>query len=227
MAYPTTAELVAASTVEALTGLEEAQQDAQRAEAIAAVEGFCHQSFESEGTEGEPATRTLDGTGARELYLPKRLSQLMDLTVTGGAFTETDVVLSDQGDRLHLPDETAGATWATRAIAEATGYREIVFPAGNGTVTVKGVWGWADAEYPAAITTALRWDMEDRALANAHALSETVRSARALGLSGVDQGGLSIALDGHEPQVSVRVARLLRRASDPPLVWAPATGALA
>ena len=51
MGYPTTAELVAASTVEEQTGLTDPQQDALRDSAIDAVEGFARQSFEAEGSE--------------------------------------------------------------------------------------------------------------------------------------------------------------------------------
>ena len=87
---------------------------------------------------------------------------------------------------------------------------------------VTGVWGWAGDEYPEAISTALRFDMEDRALANAHALSDTVRSARALGLAGVNQGGLSIELGNGEPAVSTRVRRLLKDYR-----WSGGVGALA
>lgn len=222
--YPTTAELIAGSTVTELTGLTADQQDALRQEAIDAIEGFCHQSFEPEGTEAEPVTRTIDGTGSRVLYLPQRLVSLTGLSVAGGGFTDADVALSDRRDHLRIPQESDGSTWATRAVAEITGSREALFPAGPGTVEVTGIWGWADAEYPEQVTTALRWDMEDRALANAHALADTARSARALGIGSVDQGGLSLSLDRAEPEVSSRVKRALRGGQ---LVWSPVAGALA
>lgn len=210
--YPTTAELVAASTVSELTDLEEAQQDALRQEAIDAIEGVCRQSFLQEGTEGEPVERIIDGPGSRELYLPKRLIELTKLATSGSALTASDVVLSEAGDRLHVPSERDGGTWATRAIAEATGRVDPIFPHGPGSVTVTGVWGWA--EVPSAIVTALRLDMEDRALATGHALAESVRSTRALGVSGIDQGGLSVQLRNREPGVSARVRRVLRTGND-------------
>ncbi len=220
--YPSTAELIAASNVSELTDLTEAQQDALRAESILAIEGYCAQSFEVEGTGEEPVQRILDGNGARKIYLPKRLVSLSALSVVGVALAASDVVLSEDHDRLHISDEADSASWLTRAMADITGERESLFTAGVGTVAVSGIWGWADDEFPDAVGTALRYDMEDRALADGHALSETVRSARALGLGGVQQGGLSIDLAAGEPEVSTRVARLL---SD--YIWQSAAGAVA
>lgn len=224
--YPTTAELVAASTVSELTGLTEAQQDALRQEAIDVIEGVCHQDFLQEGTKAEPVARVIDGPGARELYLPKRLVELTALEVPGGALTITDVTLSEDHARLHVTPESDGSTWATRAVAEMTGRTEPVFPDGPGTVTVTGVWGWE--EVPSAIATAIRLDMEDRALANQHALAESVRSSRALGVSGIDQGGLSVQLRAREPGVSARVRRVLRTGNDGAgYIWHRWTGGLA
>lgn len=221
--YPSTAEIVADSTTAALTDLEPTAQEALREEAITAIEGYCGQSFTAEGTEDEPAERILDGQGGDVLYLPQRLASLSSLLVPGGALSAADVVLSDDHDRLSIaPEAEGGSTWVTRAYADARGTRALCFPVGNAGVKVDGVWGWADDEVPGAVATALRFDMEDRALANAHALAETARSARALGLTGVDQGGLSIGIGAREPEVSTRVARLL---SD--LVWVSAAGATA
>ncbi len=220
--YPPLKDLIAASTVTELAGLEEAQQDALRTESILAIEGYCAQSFEAEGTNEAPAERVIDGPGARILHLPKRLVSLSSLSVIGVSITAADVVLSEEHDRLHIPEEAGSSTWLTRKLADATGVREALFAAGPGAVTISGVWGWADDEFPAAVGTALRYDMEDRALAGGHALSETVRSARALGLGGVSQGSLSVQLQSGEPDVSTRVARLL---SD--YIWQSASGAVA
>lgn len=229
--YPTTAELLAASTVAALADLEPAQQDALRDEAILAIEGHCRQSFTAVGTTEEPTTRTLDGGGGRTLHLPQRLAELVSVTVLNGWVSTEDVALNDDHDRLSIPSERDGWNWATQAVAEMRHYREIHFPDGPGSVAVAGVWGWADDETPAAIATALRFDMEDRALANSHALAETVRSARALGLTSVSQGGLSIEMGQRagnlgatpgEAAVSMRVGRLLAD-----LLWEPAYGSRA
>lgn len=224
--YPSTAELVAASTVTEFTGLTEAQQDALRQEAIDVIEGVCRQGFEQEGSEAEPVERIIDGPGSRELYLPKRLIELSTLEVPGGGLTASDVVLSEAGDRLHVAPESSGSSWATRAVAEMTGRTDPVFPDGPGSVTVTGVWGWA--EVPSAIVTAIRLDMEDRAMANQHALAESVRSTRALGVSGIDQGGLSVSLRAREPGVSARVRRVLRTGNDGAgYIWHAWTGGVA
>jgi hypothetical protein len=223
--YPSTAELVAASSVAELTGLEEAQQDALREEAILAVEAHCKQSFEQEGKPGELVERIIDGSGADTIYLPKRLVELDTLSVVGGSLLTDDVALSEKRDRLHVIREGDGGTWATRAVAAIEGRQPTTgFPAGPGAVTISGVWGWADDELPAAVKTALRLDMEDRALAGSNALAESMRSARALGSKRVQQGGLSVDLSGGEPAVSNRVERVLSTAG---LVWESAVGALA
>ncbi len=230
--YPTTAELVAASTVAALTDLETAQQDALRQEAILTVEGHCAQSFEAEGTEDDPVTKTLDGVGGRTLYLPMRMAKLVSVTPPEGSSLSTgDVTLSDDHDRLAVRSLYGGTNWATQAFAEGYGYRDLRFPSEPASVKVAGVWGWTDDEFPAAIATALRFDMEDRALADAHALSETVRSARALGLTALNQGGLTMqfgqrtgalgAVPG-EPAVSTRVERLLSG-----FLWVSMAGSMA
>jgi hypothetical protein len=224
MAYPATADLVSASSVAALAELSTEQQDALRAEAILAIEGHCNQSFLPEGTDEDPVAKTIDSPGGRVLYLPKRLSSLSELAISDSAITTSDVALDDDHGRLNVIDHRSGGSWLTRAEAQME-WPDLTFPQGSGTAAVSGIWGWADEEYIAelsAITTALRYDMEDRALANAHALSESVRSAKALGLSGVSQGNLSLQLDGREAALSVRVQRLLTD-----LVWENAGGVLA
>lgn len=228
--YPDAADLVAASTVSELTSLEEAQQDGLRDEAILAVEGVCKQSFTLEGGSGSGSgddgsvTRAIDGTGGDVLYLPKRLVELTGLEVAGGVIATGDVVLSEKRDRLHLPDPRSGMNWLTQAYAEMTGAEHRAFPTGPGAVSVTGTWGWADEEVPPPIATALRYDMEDRALANAHALADTVRSAKSLGVSALQQGGLSMSLGGREAAVSTRVRRVLANAD---LIWHGPVGALA
>jgi hypothetical protein len=228
--YPSTAELVAASSNATLQGLEGTEQDGLREEAILAVEGACKQSFTLEGDSGsgsgddEPTTRKLDGTGSNVLYLPKRLVELTGIEAPGTAISAADVELSERHDRLCLPDPRSGTNWLTQAMAEATGAEHRAFPSGPAAVSVTGIWGWTPEEVPAAIATALRYDMEDRAVANAHALADTVRSAKGLGVTGLSQGGFSLQLDGREVAVSTRVRRIL---SDAELIWHGPAGALA
>jgi hypothetical protein len=227
--YPTTADLVAASSNAELKALAAPEQDALRAEAILAIEGACRQSFTADGASGsgsgdEFTTLSIDGNGSRTIYLPRRLASLHELVVTDASFGAADVELSDDHSRLNIIDEGGGTNWLTQAGAEFRGRQQALFTAGAGTVQVTGVWGWAEDEFPDAIATALRFDMEDRALANAHALADTVRSARALGLSSINQGGLSAELSNREPAISTRVARILKNAE---LIWHGGTGALA
>lgn len=222
--YPSTGELVEASNLKALTELDETVQDGLRAEAILAVEAACRQSFTVEGADDEPVSRKLDGTGGDVLYLPKRLVELAGIEASGTAISGADVELSERHDRLCLPDPRSGSNWLTQTVSEATGGEHRAFPSGPAAVTVTGIWGWAPDEVPAAIATALRYDMEDRAVANAHALAETVRSARGLGVTGLSQGGLSLQMDGREVAVSTRVRRLLANAE---LIWHGPAGALA
>lgn len=202
--YPSTAELVAASSVAALTDLDAAQQDALRAEAITAVEAYTGQSFTQEGTTEDPVTKVLDGTGGRTLALPRRLASLATLGVDGAGITVDDVVVSDRGDRLSLRAGPTGGSWADRTVAELEGARSRVFASGPGSVRVSGVWGWE--ECPDAVVTALRFHMEDRAAAEAHKLAETVRAARGLGLADVRQGNVTFTL-GAEPLLCARAKR--------------------
>ena len=209
--YPSTEELVTSSTVSKLTDLTPEQQDALRAEAIGAVERYCRQRFVAIGTEEEPSTVDIDGSGSSELYLPSRLAVLTDLNVSDGSLSVDDVGLNADRDRLNVRSDGSQDTWITRALARERGLpTERVFPLGTGEVEVTGVWGWPDDEFPDDVTTALRFHMEDRALTEAHKLAETVRAARALGVTGVQQGGLSIELGAGEPEISTRVRRLLR-----------------
>ena len=158
------------------------------------------------------------------LYLPKRLVELVSIEVSGGVISADDVEVSEKRDRLSLPDPRSGTTWLTQAFAEARGLENRAFPSGPAAVEVSGVWGWADDEVPAAAAVALRYDMEDRAVANAHSLADTVRSAKGLGVSGLSQGSLSMQFDGREAAVSTRVRRVL---ADAKLIWHGPVGALA
>ena len=215
--YPSTANLVDGSIVSQLTELTSTQQDALRAASITAVENYCRQSFTAVGSTNSPVSKKVDGSGSDTLYLPERLAELVAFAVTesdsGYGIEASDVSISDDRSRLSVGASVIGTTWADRALADVEGGRNPIFPSGVDNIVVTGVWGWTSAEYAAelsAVTTAIRYDMEDKALAGANHLAETVRSARALGLTSVSQGRLSINLGAMEVDLSVRAQRLLK-----------------
>jgi hypothetical protein len=205
MAYPTTADLVDASSCDALIELGLEQQDGLRAAAIVAVEQFTGQVFDD-----SDSTEIVDGTGARDLWLPKRLEMLDSLLVHGSSIDATDVALSAAGDRLYVNPAAVPGTWATRAIR---GDDPPVFRRGIATVEITGTWGWTDC--PAAVVTALRFDMEDAAEANANRLAPSMRSWDKLGVDSISQGNLSLTMTGRKVTLSNRAADLL----DPDFVW--------
>lgn len=199
--YPTSADLVAASSSAELAALSDDQTDALRSEAIVAVEGYCHQSFLPEGTLNDPVTKHVVGRGGDTLSLPKRLVSL-------GSASISDTALED----LTIADDAAAivwaggsnSTWLERALSDS---RTTEFTNG-GQVAVSGVWGWS--EVPEAVVNAIRFHMEDRAASEAHKLAPTVRAARALGLDSVNQGNLSLSLRNAEPILTARAKRQLR-----------------
>ena len=125
------------------------------------------------------------------------------------------MVLSDDHSRLHR-SPSVGIGYYEQAMAEVSGEQ---FPLGFGNVAIDGTWGWATI--PENVITALRWDMEDTAVADANPLSGTVRAYRKLGLRNIAQGNLTADMTG-TPSVSGRVAQLLR-----PYMWQGQVGALA
>jgi hypothetical protein len=212
--YPTTAELVAASNVDALTSLDPDVQDGYRASAITSVEDFCRQTFEAEGTELDPVIRVVDGNGEDTIYLPKRLATLATVAIAGEIVAEGDVALSESGEVLTLADPVSQGSWVTR-VRRTSIDDGPAFTAGRQNVAVAGVWGWTDDEWTAGrlepVATAIRFDMEDQAQADASQIADTVRSYRALGLSTISQGGLSASIKTSEPVISIRAQRQLAR----------------
>ncbi len=198
MAYPTTAALVAASTVAELTGLTTAQQDAYRAVAIVNVERFTGQKFEP-----RVGTLVLDGQGGVELYPPERVEVLTLIVVAGTSIDLTDVKLSPKGDRIYfLPLSGDYAVVAMREHAFDTR----TFRSGAGTVTLTGTFGWTVC--PSAVVEALRIEMEDLAVADKSQLAGIVASSRRLGIRDVAQGNLRLTV-GQPGQISARAAQLL------------------
>lgn len=196
--YPSTADLVADSNVSELTTLAFAEQELLRDEAIAAIERYCGQSFTL--YEGE---LLIDGSGARELYAPRRIETLTGVVVKGTSLDLTDIVISPEGDRIHFaPYSTDYAVLAMRE----TAYDSRTFRAGSGTVVLTGTFGWSLV--PARVVQAIRVEMEEQALADANGLAGTISAYRRLGLRNIAQGNLRADI-GNPSDVSPRTARLL------------------
>lgn len=196
MAYMAYADLVDASSVDALTAASAAEQEAWCTAARSAVEQFCGQTF----TEDD-RTRTLDGNDERRLPLEVRLATITGLALTApetwSSLALTDVAITDDHDALYvIPDAASGGTWATKIMRAG---RPAIFPAGAGTVEVTGIWGWLDADMPASLAAppnvAILREMEDMAMAKVHGLSDSVRGAARLGLSQVIDGRVSATIN--------------------------------
>lgn len=214
MAYPTLAELVDASSVDALINSSDEDAAVLRRSAINEIELYTNQKFELEAA----ATKLLDGTGGRNLVLPKRLAALTTLTVSGSALTAADVVLNADYSILTVPPLAGINGYYEQAMRELEGHPSFAFTFGSHTVTVTGDWGWATP--PQDVIDAIRLDMEDQALADANSLSDTVRSYRGLGMLDVAQGNLRATVTG-APSLSARVIRLIA-----PYIWEGPVGAL-
>lgn len=198
MAYPTTADLVAASSVAELQNLTQPQQDALRAVAINNIERYCGQKFLA--FDGSLA---VDGSGGAELWPERRVESLTDIAVHGTGIDLTDVVVSEKGDRVYLAP--VSANYAVRAMREEA-YDTRTFRAGAGTVTLTGTFGWT--VIPDAVFQAIRIEMEEQAVADASALSGPVAAWRRLGLRDISQGNLRATI-GDPSLLSPRAAALL------------------
>jgi len=186
--YPSPSELVAESVVEALTGLAYEYQEALWLAAKLAVEEYTGQQFTFE----EDATKQVDGRGGRTLYLPKRLETLTTLEVSGSGLDQTQVYLSDTKDSLHVTASAGFGTYYERALWSVQGEPALCFTYGVGTVTINGDWGWE--EFPLAIRNAMRYDMEDQALADTNSLMDTIRAYQKMGIRDASQGGLAFSV---------------------------------
>lgn len=199
MAYPSRADLVAASDVPELLAAPEAKQDEYFMLARRGVEGVTGQKFVQ-----WTGARILDGRGGRELYLPERLDTLTGIAVLGTTIDLTDVQIADDGKRLvFVPMNTSYAVMAMRD----TWADSRTFRMGLRTVTVTGVWGWSEA--PDELATAMRWDMEDQARADQNALAGTIAAYRRLGVNEIAQGNLRATIGPAAPVLSARAASLL------------------
>lgn len=200
--YPSPAEVVAESSLDALTALAYEDQEALWLSAKLAIEEFCAQTFTFE----EATEKVFDGRGGRTVYLPKRLEVLDSLEVTGSGLDDTMVRISSNNDALHIRADAGLSNYYVRAMYEIQGSQPLCFTYGTDTITVTGDWGWS--EFPQAVRDSLRLDMEDNALSDTNSLSQTLRAYRKLGLRDVSQGGLSASL-GPPSTLSDRVMRLL------------------
>jgi hypothetical protein len=198
VAYPTAEELIAESTVDELVQLTADQQEGIRAAAIVAIEDHCSQSFTS-----EVETRTIDGTRKRKLYLPRRLESLTSVSAPGGSAL-SGIVLSDDHDFIELPP-AAGMGYYEQTLRKVSGE---AYYGLDGKLTITGTWGWTDC--PEAVKTALRFDMEEQALADTNELGSTIAAYRKLGVRSISQGNLRVTV-GDEVLLSPRVIRQLAR----------------
>lgn len=207
MAYPPLVDIVSASGVEALTTLTVSEAQVLYDSSRIAVEEFCGQSFDYE----EGVTYQLDGNGEVALYLPKRLDHMTALVVTGAGLEIGDVTLSPERDRLTVRPVGLYQNYYTQALRELDDNLPLRFAYGVGNVAILGDWGWNVV--PTPVFEAIRLDMEDTALADANALSQTLRAYRKLGIRDLSQGNLRATVGGSWG-LSPEVMSLLR-----PYVW--------
>lgn len=210
--YPAPAELVADSSIDALTTLPYEDQEVLFFSAKFAIEEYTGQTFGFTPDE----TRVLDGPGGRRIRLPWRLETLAALTVSGSALTAADVSLSAEHDALVVRAEAGVQNYYQRAMMEVQGWPSVGFTAGYSTVSITGDWGWET--FPEPVREALRIDMEDQALGDTNALGESLRAFRALGLRNVQQGNLTAQVLATNA-LSDRVVRLLA-----PYTWTGQVG---
>jgi hypothetical protein len=203
VAYPTVEELVAATTVDELVQLTGEQQEGIRAAAIQSVEDYCHQSFGGSVVEA----REVRGTRKSRLYLPTRLESLVSVAIGGAALS--GVTLAEDGTYVEL-SRMAGTGYYEQAYEAVSGERFVGF---DGILSITGTWGWTDC--PTAVATAIRFDMEEQALADANELSNTIGAYRKLGLRNITQGNLRADI-GDEVVLSAKVKRQLTK-----YVWEP------
>ena len=212
--YPSAGELVDDSDLTALTNLPFESQYALWLASKSAIEEYTGQTFEF-----EPDTlRAFDGTGDRSVYLPKRLEVITDLEVSYSSLGVADVDLHDDRNKLTVRSDAGIRNYYERAIVRIQDNPSLLFTSGVATVRVTGDWGWE--EFPEAVREAMRLDMEDQALADTNALSESLRAYQKLGMRDVRQGNLTAAVTAVSG-LSDRVRHLLD-----PYVWRGRVGAV-
>lgn len=212
--YPSTGELVDDSSVSALLDLPYESQYALWLSAVSSIEEYTGQTFDFEPA----ATKAFDGSGDRFVYLPKRLEALTDLQVSYSSLAAADVELNEDKTKLVVSSNAGIRNYYERAIVRVQDNPSLLFTAGTASVRVTGDWGWS--VFPEPVREALRLDMEDQALADANALSDSLRAYQKLGMRDVRQGNLSATVTAVSG-LSDRVRHLLD-----PYVWRGRVGAV-
>jgi len=210
--YPSAAELVTDSEVEALTTLPYADQQVLYLSSRYGIEEYCGQVFDYQ----PGVTRLEDGSGRRKINLTKRLEALDTLVVEYASLDAGDVHMNEEHSALYVNANAGIGNYYERAMYEVQGRPSLTFTAGPQTVSITGDWGWLD--FPEPVREAMRIDMEDQALADTNALGDTLRAFRALGLRNVAQGNLQAAMSSTNA-LSERAVRLLN-----PFVWSGPVG---
>jgi hypothetical protein len=221
--YPSAPEIVADSSIDELTSLTEAEQDALWRSAIGEIEEYTGQRFNS-----VTETRLVDGQGGRELYLPARLEAITAIAFPGNeaawrlsgwvsGLTFADVLLDPEFDKLVVKSSAGLGYYSQTLLQLQPGNGRMEFPYGQDSVEIAGTWGWSS--FPPAVRDAIRLDMEDQAIADSHQLSSNIRAYRKLGIKNMSQSGLAVAVALGQPGLSPQVMRLLE-----PYRWQPALG---
>lgn len=204
--YPTVSELVGESDVVALTALSPDGQEALWLATKLAIDMYTNQTFDYQ----PGVTRTMDGSGKRVQYVPKRLDSMTALSVTGSGLTLSDVLISEQHDKIEVRPTAGFSSYYVRAMMEIQDNPPLSFVPGTGTVQITGNWGWPG--FPAPIREAMRLDMEDQAVSDTSSLSEQLRAYRKLGVRDISQDALSVGFTEYEARfinLSDRVRTLL------------------
>lgn len=105
------------------------------------VDELCVQSFDADGTEGEPTEVKVDGTGHDTLWLPKRLASLDKIRVYSSATAYTEYEATD------FVAEAKYISWLSfvdPSLRLSTGY----FPKGVRNIGVLGIWGFIEVPKP-------------------------------------------------------------------------------
>jgi len=190
-----------------LTTLPGDDQDVLYRAAIIAVEDYCGQSFDF----WLDTQQFLDGSGTRTLYLPMRVETLHEIEVSHSGLEAAFVHLSEKGDRIIVNADAGIGNYYERTMMDIQDDPPLKFTYGADTVRVVADWGYTD--FPQAVFDALRIDMEDQALSDTNALSQTLRAFRKLGLRQIDQGNLTANIS-RGAMLSDRVAQILQ-----PFIW--------
>lgn len=229
--YPDLASLLALTSSTALAALTTEQQEAIRIASIATVERYCRQAFVEQGTAEDPALLRVDGNGGARLWLPRRLKQLVAIDVEGSAITTSEVRLTAEGDRLTLISGAPVGYYETAMAVVSGSADRTTWPIGSDNIELGGVWGWSEDEFPAGVALSIALDMSASAELDADRLTSTVETARALGVSQISQGSLSIAfaqaggsINAQPHAIAIAPLHGPQPAGVPPIVWPTRAG---